>query len=73
MQFESRPVDAEYVRLIHDLQSTEIIGHKYRGYTLLTQGGRDLRSTKVSVQLSAVVRWCRKPLLVLLTVTVKIM
>jgi fatty acid synthase len=55
MQFESRPVDAEFVRLIHDLQSTEIIGHKYRGYTLLPQDGRDMRSIKVSVQLSAVI------------------
>ncbi|XP_021932223.1 fatty acid synthase-like isoform X2 [Zootermopsis nevadensis] len=42
--FESRPVDAEFVYLMHDLQSTEIVGHKYRGYTLLTQDGRKLRS-----------------------------
>jgi hypothetical protein len=52
-QFESRPVDAEFVHLVHDLQSTEITGHKYRGYTLLTQDGRNVRSIKVSVQLSA--------------------
>jgi hypothetical protein len=52
-QFESRPVDAEFVCLIHDLQSAEINGHKYRGYTLLTQEGRKVRSIKVSVQLSA--------------------
>jgi len=47
-QFESRPVDAEFVYLMHDLQSTEITGHKYRGYTLLTQDGRKMRSVKVS-------------------------
>jgi hypothetical protein len=51
IQFESRPVDAEYVSLMHDLQSTEIHGHIYRGYTLLTQDGRKLRSIQVSGQL----------------------
>jgi hypothetical protein len=53
-QFESRPVDAEFVHLMHDLQSTEIVGHKYRGYTLLTQDGSNLRSIKVSMQLNTV-------------------
>jgi hypothetical protein len=48
VQFESRSVDAEYVYLMHDLQSTEIPGHIYRGYTLLTQDGRKLRSIQVS-------------------------
>jgi hypothetical protein len=52
LQFESRSVDAEFVRLMHDLQSTEIVGHKYRGYTLLTQDGSNLRSIKVSMQLN---------------------
>ncbi len=46
-QFESRPVDVEYVRLMHDLQSLDIVGHTYRGYTLLTQDGRRVRSLKV--------------------------
>jgi hypothetical protein len=50
LQFESHPVDAEFVHLMHDLQSAEIVGHKYRGYTLLTQDGSDLRSIKVSTQ-----------------------
>jgi hypothetical protein len=49
VQFESRPVDVEFVHLIHDLQSTEIVGHKYRGYTLLTEDGRKLRNIKVSM------------------------
>lgn len=48
VQFESRPVDAEFVHLMHDLQSTEIPGHVYRGYTLLTQDDRKLRSIQVS-------------------------
>lgn len=48
MQFEKRPVDAEFVHLMHCVQSTGIIGHKYRGYTLLTQDGRNLRSITVS-------------------------
>jgi fatty acid synthase len=47
-QFESRPVDAEYVSLIHDIHSLEIAGHTYRGYTLLTQNDRRQRSIKVS-------------------------
>lgn len=46
-QFESRPVDAEYVRLMHDVQSLEIAGHTYRGYTLLTQNDRRQRSISV--------------------------
>jgi hypothetical protein len=55
MQFESWPVDAEFVHLMHDLQSTEIVGHKYRGYTLLLQDGRNLRNIKVSMQLNTVI------------------
>jgi hypothetical protein len=50
-QFESRPVDVEYVRLMHHLQSLDIVGHTYRGYTLLTQDGRRVRSLKVRKQL----------------------
>jgi len=44
-------VDVEYVRLMHDLQSLDIAGHNYRGYTLLTQDGRRVRSLKVRKQL----------------------
>jgi hypothetical protein len=54
MQFESRPVDAEFVHLMHDLQSIEIVGHKYHGYTLLMQDGRNLGNIKVSMQLNTV-------------------
>ncbi|KAJ9600110.1 hypothetical protein L9F63_009586, partial [Diploptera punctata] len=35
-QFESRPVDAEFVYLMQDVQQFEIPGHIFRGYTLLT-------------------------------------
>jgi hypothetical protein len=51
VQFESRPVDVEFVHLMQDVQLTEIIGHKYRGYTLLTQDGQELRSIKVSMSM----------------------
>jgi hypothetical protein len=43
-------VDAEFVSLMHDVQSAEITGHTYRGYTLLTQNERRMRSVKVSRQ-----------------------
>jgi hypothetical protein len=43
------------VHLMHELQSTEIAGHKYRGYTLLTQDGSNLRNIKVSMALSMVI------------------
>ncbi|XP_021929696.1 fatty acid synthase-like isoform X3 [Zootermopsis nevadensis] len=44
--FESQPVDAEFVSLMHDLQSLEIAGHTYRGYSLLTHNERTVRSIK---------------------------
>jgi len=50
-------VDAEFVHLMHDLQSQEIAGHTYRGYTLLTQDDRKLRSIKVSTWLSTLIVW----------------
>lgn len=34
-QVESRPVDAEYVRLLHDVYADDIPGHMYRGYTVV--------------------------------------
>nr|WIW72532.1 fatty acid synthase [Kerria lacca] len=33
--FENRPLDAEYIRLMHEIHSENIPGHIYRGYTLL--------------------------------------
>ena len=44
-------MDVENVRLMHDLQSLDIGGHTYRGYSLLTQDGRRVRSLKVRKQL----------------------
>ncbi|XP_015113130.1 fatty acid synthase [Diachasma alloeum] len=32
---ESRPVDVEYVRLLHDLHAENLAGHLYRGYTVV--------------------------------------
>lgn len=34
-QVESRPVDVEYIRLLHDIYAQVIPGHLYRGYTIL--------------------------------------
>ncbi|OXU23005.1 hypothetical protein TSAR_015483 [Trichomalopsis sarcophagae] len=36
---ESRPVDIEYVRLLHNIHSEEIGSHLYRGYTVLPPRG----------------------------------
>nr|QCW07581.1 fatty acid synthase 1 [Blattella germanica] len=44
--FESRPVDAEFVYLMQDLQSIPTPGHIYRGYILLTEGIKKPRSTQ---------------------------
>ncbi|KAJ8675796.1 hypothetical protein QAD02_011582 [Eretmocerus hayati] len=35
---EKKPVDAEYVGLLHDIHSEDIKGHLFRGYTLLEPG-----------------------------------
>ncbi|KAG7203841.1 hypothetical protein KM043_017897 [Ampulex compressa] len=32
---ESRSIDVEYIRLLHDIHSDEIQGHVYRGYTVV--------------------------------------
>lgn len=45
LQVESRPVDVEYVRLLHDIHSEDISGHLYRGYTVLPSHG--LAKTKI--------------------------
>ncbi|XP_014204160.1 fatty acid synthase-like [Copidosoma floridanum] len=36
---ESKPVDVEYLRLLHDIHSDDITNHLYRGYTLLPAHG----------------------------------
>ncbi|KAJ4448692.1 hypothetical protein ANN_00082, partial [Periplaneta americana] len=46
LQLESRPLDSEYVSLLHDFQAVNIPGHCYRGYTLLSKGGSKERSIK---------------------------
>nr|CAD7400388.1 unnamed protein product [Timema cristinae] len=35
---ETRPVDVEFVKLLHDLYSSNFPGHIYRGYTLIFPG-----------------------------------
>lgn len=37
----SRPLDKEYVRLLHDVQEEQIPGHIYRGYTIITKKPQD--------------------------------
>ncbi|XP_014487930.1 PREDICTED: fatty acid synthase-like, partial [Dinoponera quadriceps] len=34
-EIESQPVDVEYIRLLHDLYADEMLGHSYRGYTIV--------------------------------------
>ncbi|XP_011305442.1 fatty acid synthase [Fopius arisanus] len=45
---ESRSVDVEYVRLLHDLHAENLAGHLYRGYTILgtSSSGQKLRDLK---------------------------
>ncbi|KAJ4448698.1 hypothetical protein ANN_00088 [Periplaneta americana] len=47
-ELESKPLDAEFVQLIQDLHSTDIPGHTYRGYSVITQDDKRLRSVKAS-------------------------
>ncbi|KAJ8680787.1 hypothetical protein QAD02_016574 [Eretmocerus hayati] len=43
---ESRPVDAEYIRLLHNIFESDVDGHLYRGYTLLPAKGLIKPATK---------------------------
>ncbi|XP_011313294.1 fatty acid synthase [Fopius arisanus] len=36
---ENRPIDVEYIRLLHDLHAENLSGHFYRGYTILSGSG----------------------------------
>lgn len=38
---EAQPLDAEYVALLHNIQSEEIQGYLYRGYTILAKGDQN--------------------------------
>lgn len=42
-QLESRPIDVEFVKLLHEVHSEEIPGHIYRGFTVLTNTERKIR------------------------------
>lgn len=41
---EAQPLDAEYIALLHNIQSEEIQGYLYRGYTILTKGDQNKAS-----------------------------
>lgn len=49
---ESQPLDAEYVGLLHNIQSEEIQGYLYRGYTILTKGDQNQSANKVATCLT---------------------
>ncbi|CAG2055327.1 unnamed protein product, partial [Timema podura] len=38
LELKSMPVDIEFIRLLHDIHSSNIINHNYRGYILLPIG-----------------------------------
>jgi len=35
VQIADHPIDAEYIRLLHDIYADDIDGHSWRGYTIL--------------------------------------
>lgn len=45
LKIESRPVDVEHVRLLHDIHSEDIPSHLYRGYSIM--GGKDVGSSPI--------------------------
>lgn len=49
LQFLSRPLDKEYVRLLHDIQGEEIPGHYYRGYTIIAKDSKSNQSFDLQV------------------------
>lgn len=46
-QLESRPIDVEFVKLLHEVHSEEIPGHIYRGFSVLTNTERKIRDIQV--------------------------
>lgn len=52
LQVESRTLDAEYVKLLHEVHAQEMPGHIYRGFTVLSKDSTaKLRSIKVRCSL----------------------
>lgn len=43
---EEQPLDAEYIGLLHNVQSEETQGYLYRGYTILSKGERNQSPNK---------------------------
>ncbi|XP_044017899.1 fatty acid synthase-like [Aphidius gifuensis] len=44
---ESRPVDVEYIKLLHDIHAQGTSGHLYRGYTILNTTDPEKRIKKI--------------------------
>lgn len=43
---EAQPLDGEFIALLHNVQSEDIQGYLYRGYTILSKGDRNNTSNK---------------------------
>ena len=43
---EAQPLDAEYIGLLHNVQSEEVQGYLFRGYSILTKGDLSQSSNK---------------------------
>lgn len=56
-ELEAQPLDAEFVGLLHNVQSEEIQGFLYRGYTILTKGDQNQSSNKATSLARAVKRY----------------
>lgn len=50
-QLENKTLDAEFVRLLHEVHSEDIPGHIYRGYTIVKKEGQNepIRHIEVSI------------------------
>lgn len=38
-KIEATPRDDEFIALLHEIHNTNIVGHPYRGYTVLSDSG----------------------------------
>lgn len=54
---EERPLDAEYIALLHGVQSEEIQSYLYRGYTILTKGDQNNSPNKALCMARATKRY----------------
>lgn len=47
LQLESMPLDVEFIRLMHDVHSSNISNHMFRGYTILPVGEKPFHDIQV--------------------------